>query len=169
MKQCLTRFNIVLLTGLLVLGAGCASMSKKKATLLRVHMEATAVTSPDRTLTVEIGKHGLFTMTVEKLPFLDEGHVAKASVAKARNDFVLIVEFDRHGSWVLEQYTTTGRGLHLAIYAQFGTNYWLAAPEITRTIKDGVLRFTPDATLAEAERLVKGLNNVAAKAQKNNP
>ncbi len=169
MKHCLTRFNIVLLAALLALAPGCASMSKKKATLFRVHMEASGAYTPDRVLTVEIGKKGLFPLTVEKLPILDEGHVARASVAKARDDFVIIVEFDRHGSWVLEQYTTTGRGLHLALYGQFGTNYWLAAPEITRTIKDGVLRFTPDATLAESQRLVEGLNNVAKKAQENNP
>jgi len=169
MKLCLARFNIVLFMALLAIGVGCSTMSKKKATLFRVHMEAAGALLPDRSMTVEIGKTGLFSLPVEKLPILDEGHVARASVAKARNDFVIIVEFDRHGSWVLEQYTTTGRGLHLAIYSQFGTNYWLAAPEITRTIKDGVLRFTPDATLAESERLVKGLNAVAEKAQKNNP
>ena len=40
---------------------------------------------------------------------------------------------------------------------------WLAAPRISQRIKDGVLVFTPDATREEAERIVRGLNNVAIK------
>jgi hypothetical protein len=167
MKQCLTRFNIVLLAVLLTLAAGCASLSKK-ATVLRVHIEASGAYNPNDVMSIEVGKDGLFPLTVEKIPILDEGHIARASVAKARDNYVIVIEFDRHGSWVLEQYTTTARSLHMAIYSQFGTNRWLAAPEIKRTIKDGVLSFTPDATLAETERLIEGLNNVAAEAQKDN-
>jgi hypothetical protein len=168
MKQCLTRFNIVLLLVIFGLATGCASM-KKKATIFRVHMEASGSYNPNDVMPVEIGKNGLFLLNVEKVPILDEGNVLHASVAKARNDFVIMVQFDRHGTWVLEQYTTTGRNLHMALYGQFGTNIWLAAPEITKTIKDGLLTFTPDATLAEAKRFVEGLNNVAEKTQGNNP
>jgi hypothetical protein len=168
MMQRLTCFNIVLLTAILVMVPGCASLKSKKATVFRVHIEASGTYTPDSILTAEIGKNHLFALTVEKIPILDEGHIARAMVTKAKENVFLVVEFDRHGTAVLEQYTTIGRGLHMAIYAQFGTNLWIAAPEITRTIKDGVLRFTPDATQSEAERIVEGLNNVAAKIQKDN-
>jgi hypothetical protein len=168
MKQRLTRFNIVLLAAILALVSGCSSLKAKKATIFRVHMEASGTYTPENVMAVEIGKNRLFPLTVEKLPILDEGHIARATVNKARDNLYLVIEFDRHGGAILEQSTTIGRGLHMAIYSQFGTNIWIAAPEITRTIKDGIIRFTPDVTQAEAERLVEGLNNVAAKIQKDN-
>ena len=37
-------------------------------------------------------------------------------------------------------------------------------PRIATRITDGVLAFTPDATRAEAERIVRGLNNAAIKS-----
>ncbi|MGA9450667.1 MAG: hypothetical protein WBW41_04895 [Verrucomicrobiia bacterium] len=43
---------------------------------------------------------------------------------------------------------------------------WLAAPLITRRIANGVLAFTPDCSRAEADQLVLGLNQVAAKNRK---
>ena len=43
---------------------------------------------------------------------------------------------------------------------------WLAAPLIRRPIADGVLTFTPDASREEAEKIVKGLNNVTEKIKK---
>jgi hypothetical protein len=45
---------------------------------------------------------------------------------------------------------------------------WLGAPFIGSSITRGVLIFTPNATRAEAEQVVEGLNNVAKKFKKKN-
>jgi len=45
---------------------------------------------------------------------------------------------------------------------------WLAAPVISRRIPDGVLVFTPDASRAEADDIVLGLNNIAREVEKKN-
>ena len=50
--------------------------------------------------------------------------------------------------------------------SQFGEMRWLAAPMITRQIQDGIFVFTPDASREEAERIVRGVNNVVAKLNK---
>lgn len=171
MKINFARFNTVLLLLAVVIVAGCATGKKKgkEATTFRVHLETSAKAPNDRSVSVEIGREGMFNILVDSQPFLDEGQVAKATVVKAMGGFQLMIEFNRQGSWILEQYTTAARGQRMAIYSQFGQARWLGAPRITHTIKDGVLTFTPDVSMEEAERIVKGLNTIAKEAQKNNP
>ena len=57
------------------------------------------------------------------------------------------------------------RGKHLVIFSYFDQGRWLAAPLITGKNSTGLLTFTPDATREEAERIVRGLNNVAKKLE----
>ena len=59
----------------------------------------------------------------------------------------------------------TGRGKdrRIAIFSQFGPARWLGAPIYQQKISNGVVFFTPDASRSEAERIVRGLNNVARK------
>jgi len=169
MKICCVEFNIVLLLILASGGLGCQSLKEKNVTTLRLHLE---VNNPDRLgvgQSVSIGKTEIFSLLTEKEPFLDEGHVKKASVVKALGGFSILLQLDRHGSWVLEQYSTAERGKRVAIFGEFGEARWLAAPVLNHTIKDGAFTFTPDMTLDEAYRFVEGLNNVAEKVQKHNP
>jgi hypothetical protein len=78
----------------------------------------------------------------------------------------IALKFDRKGRWILEQNTTPFKGRHLAIYAQFGDTRWIAAPLITHSISDGVLKFTPDASREEADRIVLGLQSIAEEVKK---
>ena len=101
-----------------------------------------------------------------------EGHSTSWNAVKVahpdwiRNkDISIFVQFDRRGTWLLEQYTTANRGRRIAIMSQFGQVRWLAAPKISKPITDGTLVFTPDATREEADRIVRGLTNVAKKMQ----
>jgi hypothetical protein len=162
----LVRFNSYLLLGLLLLGAvGCKSMKKKEATTLRLHQEVSADSS-GRSSPVPVYRENPIYVNVEKEPFLTEGFVKKASVIDALGSFQIMVQYDQQGTWLLEQYTTAHRGRRIAIFSQFGSVRWLAAPLTTKRIADGVLVFTPDATREEAERIVLGLNNVAKEVQK---
>src|SRR5262245_60416851 len=118
---------------------------------------------------VQVLRDHPITINVEKSPILTEAWVKEAKVVDVMDGFALRVEFDDHGTLVLEACTAENRGRRFAIVAQFGESLketrWLAAPLISHRIADGVLTFTPDATREEAEQIVLGLNNVARKVQ----
>lgn len=166
MKKPVLRFNTYL-TLLLLLAAACRSPEKKEATQLRLFIEVT----PDNTgrnRPVSIGRTDPFVINVEKEPFLNEGNVAEVWVVDALGGFQIMLQFDRRGTWLLEQYSTAHKGRRVGILAQFGELRWLAAPILQQRISDGLLVFTPDATREEAERIVRGLKNVAKVIQKHN-
>lgn len=102
-------------------------------------------------------------------PILTDSSVAAAEVVTdALGGFALKIQFDSHGTMVLEQYTAMNPGKRLAIYADFGEKLtehrWLGAPVIPQRIGNGVLVFTPDATRDEAEQIALGWNNTAIKS-----
>jgi hypothetical protein len=106
-------------------------------------------------------------VTVNRSPFLTEADVEAASIVEATGGFEIRLQFiDPHGVRMLELVTTSYKGQRIAIFSQFSDARWLAAPQITRRITDGTLVFTPDATQAETERIVRGLNNVVRERKK---
>ena len=160
-------FNIYLLcilTGLVAL-TGCKSFGKKKeASTLRLHLEVGS-DGTDRSSLVAINRDQPIYVNIEKEPFLTEHYVKNAAVLEAMGGFSIFVQFDQKGTWLLEQYSTANKGRRVAIGSQFGEVRWLAAPVFTKRITDGTLVFTPDASRAEADRIVRGLNNVAKELQ----
>jgi len=164
----LFRFNAYLFAALTaLLCVSCETLRKKEASTIRFHLEVNEDASR-RSSPVPVYRANPMNLNVQNSPFLSEAHVVKASVVDAMGAFQIMIQFDRRGTWILEQYTTANKGKHIAIFSQFGQARWLAAPEITKRIADGVLVFTPDATREESERIVLGLNNVAKVAQKGN-
>jgi hypothetical protein len=163
MKVQTILFNIILLLGL---AAGCRTADdRKEFSTIRFHMEA----NPEggwTTVTAHIYRENSVPVPVEKSPFLDERDVARAAVMEELGGFYLQIEFNRHGTLLLETMTRTNPGRRIAVHSEFPESRWLAAPQINRPISNGVLTFTPDASREEAERIVRGLNNVAAKAKK---
>lgn len=167
------RFNIILLlAAALAIFVGCQSPEsekKKEQSTLRIHAQGDAG-GPQTGNVVPVFREHPVLVRIERTPFLTEAEVSKAEVVDALGGFAIKVQFDRRGTWLLEQYTTTHRGRHFAIFSQFGTSTnearWLAAPRLSQRIADGCLTFTPDATRAEADRIVNGLNNAASKLHK---
>jgi len=169
------RFNLYLAVAALSLGlGGCQtgdSGKKKEISTLRLHLEV----NPDGTgysHAVPVFRENPVMVNVEKSPFLTEANVAEATVLHVMGGYVIQLQFDRRGQWLLDQYSTANKGRRVAIFSQFGQparERWLAAPVMAQRITNGTLVFTPDATREEAESLVRGLNNVAAQAQKHNP
>lgn len=80
-------------------------------------------------------------------------------------NYAIRIIFDSTGTILLDELTTSNKGRHIAIFCQFGDIRWIAAPLITQKNLNGVFVFTPDATREEAERIVRGLNNVAKAVQ----
>lgn len=166
------RFNtILLLTAAALLAAGCATSQKQEkiTAILRLHIESSAnvgesgkMVSVLRTQPVEV------QITAE--PVLTEANIINAKLLETAGGFAVEVKFDEAGSWMLEQYSSANPGKHFAIFGQWSEkpadSRWLGAPIITRRNATGIFAFTPDASRAEVEQLVLGLNNSTKKILK---
>ena len=171
MRIRLIPFNLYLLailTAILATGCGEKYHQKHQLSSLRVYLE----TSGEKTgRPVAVSRSEQVMFNVENEPFLTEVIVKKADVVNTVGGFALSIEFDRKGSWLLEQYTSGNKGKHLVIFSAFvppGTNRinegrWLAAPTINQRMTDGRISFTPDASRPETEAIARGLNNLARK------
>jgi preprotein translocase subunit SecD len=167
-----TRFNIYLLALLIACGFGCQSPEKKRekqVTALALHLEVLPDVS-DFSRTITVFREKPLTVHIDKSAFLTETQVAGAEIVEDGDGWGLQIKFGKRGTWLLEQYTTSNPGKHIAIFSTFGGEKkearWLAAPLITRRISNGILKFTPDASREEAEEIVFGLNNVAREVEK---
>jgi hypothetical protein len=169
------RFNLYLCVVLplgLALFAGCQTEQHKrkhKASTLSIHVEV----HPDGTNLSEpvpIYREHPVMVNVDKVPVLSEANLAGAAVVDTVGGFAIRLQFDRQGTWMLEERSVDSKGQRFAIYCRFGPELkegrWLAAPIVSRRINDGVLLFTPDATRAETDEIVLGLNNVARLVKK---
>ena len=165
------RFNFYLALVLTsALAIGCQSTDRKEKKILstlRLHLEM----NPDptgRSETADVYRESPVRFTIDKVPFLSEANVKQAKVIDVTGGFALEIQFDRQGSWLLEQYTAKP-SRHIVIMSQFAPpgedklnkGRWLAAPLVRNHITDGLFSFTPDATREEADRIALGLNNVA--------
>lgn len=174
------RFNLYLLL-CAALAVGCATTTeeeklakekekadKKLAAAMSFYPEVQAQ-SMDFSKRVSIVREHPFTVTVDSSPLLTEANIAEASLVEGAAGFALQIQFDREGSWLLENYSSANPGRRLAVLCQFGEKMkesrWLAAPLVPKRISTGVVYFTPDASREEAEQIVRGLNNVAKKIQ----
>jgi hypothetical protein len=167
MKIGFWAFNTYLLL-LAALMSGCQTNKKdKELSTFRIHVE----TNPDGSAQngpVTIGRSDPFVVNVENAPFITEAHVESGSVIDGLGGFQIMVQLNRQGTWLLEQYSLASREKRAAIFSNFGQARWLAAPKLSRRISDGVLVFTPDATREEAERIVRGINNMVKQIKKGN-
>jgi hypothetical protein len=168
MKIGFWAFNTYLIL-LVALMPGCqlTGNKKKEFSTFRMHIETNA-DGTGQNEAVTISRSEPFTINVEKAPFITEYHVEKASVVDALGGFQIMVQFHRQGAWLLEQYSLASRQKRAAIRSDFGDSRWLAAPKFSRRMNDGVLVFTPDATREEADRIVRGLNNLVKEITKGN-
>ncbi|MBI1841798.1 MAG: hypothetical protein HYR88_13245 [Verrucomicrobia bacterium] len=134
---------------------------KKVVSTVRVHLEATR-DGTDRIVTVQVLRSSPISVSVDREPVVTEAYLADAKVVSTIGGPEIELQFNSMGRTLLENSTAANRGRRLVIYSDFDKEHrWLAAPVITRLISDGVLRFTPDATPAEMERIVDGLLTIA--------
>lgn len=134
--------------------------SRKEESVVQLFREAEADIG-NQTAIIQVMRSEPVAVRIYKRPFLDSTELVDAVVADAVGGFVIQLQFSAHGALVLEQVTTANRGSRIAVYGMFPGGRWLAAPVVANRITNGVFVFTPDATRAEAERLVRGLNNMA--------
>ena len=173
MKTYRPWFNSFLLLLALALNEGCKTEPEqgnpKAVSTFRLHLEGRPG-GTESIASVEIAGVEVF---VNNAAFLDESSVTNAAVVDTRDGgFAMRVQYDRHGTLVLDSVSRQNRGRRIGIFTQYGNgklehSKWLAAP-YGSPITDGLLIFTPVATREETEEIVLGLNHVAKKIQKKN-
>lgn len=120
---------------------------------------------------VSLPRSNPMEIAIDKEPFADERDVARADVVKALGGFAIRIEMTQHGRMTLEGASVSRAGLKLVIFGQWTTGKeatvqrWLGGPVMRRALRDGVIVFTPDCDKEEADRFVRGLNNVAIKLE----
>ncbi len=114
-----------------------------------------------------VGRSGTLAFQVEKLPILNEVHVEQAALIEETGTHQVELKFNSLGARVLEAYSAAAVGKHFVVMTEIdGEARWIAAPLIRRRIGDGALRFVPDASREDMDRLVGGLNEAIAKNKK---
>ena len=165
MKSRALVFNGFLTLLSLALATGCGttedSKRKKEMSTIRIHLESDG--QADHSSAITVHRSAPFQLNIEREVLLDEHNVIAALLVEQPGGFAIQVQFDRTGSWTLEQASVMRRGRHLAVHAHFGPARWLAAPVLRDKISSGKLTFTPDCTREEAERFLRGLNNAVRK------
>jgi hypothetical protein len=170
------RYNLYFSLALAAIAVcGCRTNKDPKAkelATLRVHLEA-GPQDTGRSIQVPIYRAHPFQLQVQNEPFLTELQVASAKVVDVLGGFDLQIQLNHQGTWLMQQYSAENRGRHFAVFTQFGEKgrqaRWLAAPEFSMLITDGLIQFTPDATREEADDIARGLNNTAKKNEKDQP
>jgi len=163
MKREASRFKHYLMAFVLAscVGLGCQSTGKKKPgekySLIMLYLEQNNDgTKYSRKMAVY--RADPFIFYVNSKPFLTTADLEKATLMEARGGFALQFQFNRHGTAVLESFTASNKGRRIAIFCQFTEPRVLAAPMITQRNATGIIRFTPDCSREEAERIITGLN-----------
>jgi hypothetical protein len=169
MKSHWRVFNFFLVAATIFALTACSSSEerkkKKEYSNIRVHIETDS--TGDRSSAITVLRSAPIRINVEGEPILDERNVEEARlIENPDGTFAIQLKLDRRGGWILERTTVTHRGKHLALFSYFGQGRWLAAPVITGKNSTGTLTFTPDADREESERIVRGLNNVVRKLQR---
>jgi len=171
MKSRRCVFNGFLILVALMVASGCATSEerklKKQLSTLRIHVEADAG-SQDRSSAISVHRANPILVNIDRETVLDERDVATALlVDQAGGLFAVEISLNRHGGRILERVTVVNKGKRLAIFSDFGEQArWLAAPVITARNTSGRLVFTPDGTRDEAQRFVRGLNNLVRKLER---
>jgi preprotein translocase subunit SecD len=166
------RFNIYLAAALATtFFCGCSTEEKKREkqfATIRAHMEITA-TAGQTSQPVSIPRDNPVVFNVSKTPVLNEGDVKEVKVVSTTyGGYALSITFNKQGQWLLESFTVANKGKRLAFFSQFpdlkiektNVQRWLAAPKLNRRITDGVIVFTPDASVEEMRQIARCLNNV---------
>ena len=127
MKRCPGSFNIYFtVLCFAVLAGGCSILStaakatsrNKEYATIRLYLEGDRVDkSSSATVLVTSNK---FRYTIQKDPFLDEGHLAKAFIVDDPDgSFYIQLNFNDHGTLLLDMYTASSKGKHIIIFSQF--------------------------------------------------
>ena len=156
--QMLKRAFVVGLAGALL--TGCALFQEKPPEVtVRIHEQVSGELPPTHVLTVAIPKTDL-RLSINPFPTLTEKDVQAAEIFNTAGGAAILLRFDPHGVWVLEQATTGGRVQYLVIFLNGRpVSAWLVDKRLTK----GQILIEGDFGDEEAKAAVTALNEASKK------
>lgn len=143
-------------------GSSKAPKGSKDLATIRLHLE-THNDTMGMSREITVGPETLQKFFVSG-PMLGEPHLVAAQLWEGQpGQYAIHLQFDREGVRILEALSMSYRGKRIAIMSQFPEPRWIGTVRLERRIADGTILFRPDATRAEAEHIVAGLNRAVAK------
>jgi preprotein translocase subunit SecD len=146
---------------LLVL-TGCALFGPRgPETTLRIHEQVSTALPESRVRMVTIPTAGL-KVAVDPYPALDENNVQSADIYQTAGGSTVMLRFDSHGTFALDELTTRNRGAYLVTFLN---GCPVAAWLVDRRITNGQFLVEGDFSNEEARKAVESLNKMSKKRQ----
>lgn len=143
----------------LLLAAGCATSGNHKPMTLRIHEQVDTGLPEGHWREVQIPKTGL-TLRVDPFPVLTERNVEVAEPYETSGGLAVMLLFDAHGMFVLDEVTTRDRGRYLVVFLN---DRPVTARLVDRRLVHGQFLLEGDFTDTEARQLINDLNQMARK------
>jgi preprotein translocase subunit SecD len=156
-------YKNVLITSLgIVLLTGCALFGERgpEATL-RIHEQVSAGLPESRVLTTAIPRANL-KVPVNPYPALSEKDVQSAGICQTAGVSAVMLRFDSHGTFALDELTTRNRGAYLVTFLNGRP---VAAWLVDRRITNGQFLVEGDFSDEDAKKAVESLNRMSKKRQ----
>jgi len=141
---------------LVVAGGGCASAPK---TTLTFHEQVSGLLPDSRVKTVEVPRTKL-RIPVSPFASLTQKNVKVAELIETAGGAAVMLRFDPHGLWLLDELTTRSRGNYIVVFLNEKP---IAAWLVERRLSLGQFLLEGDFTDDEARQLVDDLNKLAKK------
>ncbi len=137
--------------------------TKENISTIRCHVEAHPGDG-NRTMLATVGQGEMVLMAN---PLISEANVVRAEAWNTSDNGVAIrLVLDRIGRRELLMTSGAMRGARMAISSQYPEQKWIGIVVFDRVMQDGTLTFVCHTPPEEADRIVKGLNIVAAELEK---
>jgi len=141
---------------------GCALFQKHDETTIRIHEEVDPALPAENRTVVEIPKANL-KLTVSPFATLSEKDVLSAELYDTAGGKDILLRFDPHGTFVLEECTTRNRSHYLVTFIN---NRPVAAWLVNQGIENGQFLVEGDFTDEEAKQVVDALNRMSKKTRR---
>lgn len=136
--------------------------TKENISTIRCHVEAHPGDG-NRTMLATVGQAEMVLMAN---PLISEANVVKAEAWDTTDNRVAIrLVLDRIGRRELMMTSGSMRGARMAVSSQYPEQKWIGVVVFDRIMQDGILTFVCHTPPEDADRIVKGLNIVAAELE----
>ena len=144
----------------MLLATGCAMFGNRKPSMtMRIYEQVDSAFRTGHWREVEIPKTEL-TLRVDSFPVLTERDVEVAEPFETSGGLAVMLRFDAHGMFVLDEVTTRNRSRYLVVFLNDRpVTAWL----VDHRLVHGQFLLEGDFTDAEARQLIDDLNLAAKK------
>ncbi|HUI05786.1 MAG TPA: hypothetical protein VL486_02150 [Verrucomicrobiae bacterium] len=156
MQTLKTGLSIALAAGAVT---GCALFQRHDQTTVQIHEQVSSALPAENKLIVDIPKADL-KLAVSPFATLSERDVHAASLYDTAGGKEILLQFDVHGTFVLDECTTRNRGQYLVTFIN---NRPVAAWLVNQRILNGQFLIEGDFSDEEARQVVDALNRMAKK------